>query len=65
MTDYFAIKIGNRDSYLVKLTSRRIKHTSLCNLTKQFKTERETNKYVEKLKEKGFTCDFLVEYITA
>ena len=65
LTDYFAIKVGNRDSYLVKLTSRRIKHTSLCNLTKQFKTEREANKYVEKLNEKGFKIDFLVEHITA
>lgn len=65
LTDYFAIKVGNRDSYLVKLTSRRIKHTSLCNLTKQFKTEKEANKYMAKLKEKGFTCDFSVEHITA
>lgn len=65
LTDYFAIKIGNRDNYLVKLTSRRIRHTSLCNLTKQFKTEKEANKYMEKLKEKGFTCDFSVEHITA
>lgn len=63
LTDYFAIKIGNRDSYLVKLTSRRIKHTSLCNLTKQFKTEREANKYVEKLIERGFKIDFIVEHI--
>lgn len=65
LTDYFAIKVGNDDSYLVKLTSRRIRHTSLCNLTKQFKTEKEANKYVEKLNEKGFACDFSVEHITA
>ena len=64
LTDYFAIKVGNRDSYLVKLTSRRIKYTSLCNLTKQFKTEREANRYVEKLNEKGFKIDFTVEHIT-
>lgn len=65
LTDYFVIKVGNRDSYLVKQTSRRIRHTSLCNLTKQFKTEKEANKYVEKLIEKGFTCDFSVEHIVA
>lgn len=64
LTDYFAIKVGNNDSYLVKQTSRRIRHTSLCNLTKQFKTEREANKYVEKLNEKGFMCAFSVEHIT-
>lgn len=64
LTDYFAIKVGNRDSYLVKLTSRRIRYTLLCDLTKQFKTEKEADKYVEKLKEKGFTCNFLVEHIT-
>jgi hypothetical protein len=64
LTDYFAIKIGNYDSYLVKITSRRIRHTSLCNLTKQFKTEKEANKYVEKLIEKGFKIDFSVEHIT-
>lgn len=63
LTDYYTIKIGNRDSYLVKLTSRRIRHTSLCNLTKQFKTEKEANKYVEKLIEKGFNCSFSVEHI--
>lgn len=65
LTDYFAIKIGTCDSYLVKQTSRRIKHTSLCNLTKQFKTEREANKYVERLIEKGFKIDFSVEHIVA
>lgn len=65
LTDYFAIKVGNYDSYLVKQTSRRIRHTSLCELTKQFKTEREANKYVEKLIEKGFTCAFSVEHIMA
>lgn len=65
LTDYFAIKIGNRDNYLVKQTSRRIRHTSLCNLTKQFKTEREANKYVEKLIDKGFKIDFSVKHITA
>lgn len=65
LTDYFAIKVGNRDSYLVKQTSRRIRHTSLCNLTKQFKTEKEANKYVEKLIEKGFKIGFSVEHITA
>lgn len=65
LTDYFAIKIGNCDSYLVKQTSRRIRHTSLCNLTKQFKTEKEANKYVEKLIEKGFKINFSVEHITA
>lgn len=64
LTDYFAIKVGNRDNYLVKQTSRRIRHTSLCNLTKQFKTEREANKYVEKLIDKGFKIDFSVEHIT-
>lgn len=63
LTNYFAIKVGNRDSYLVKLTSRRIKHTSLCDLTKQFKTEKEANKYVGKLIEKGFKIDFTVEHI--
>lgn len=65
LTDYFAIKVGNRDSYLVKQTSIRIRHTSLCNLTKQFKTEKEANKYVEKLIEKGFKIDFSVEHIMA
>ena len=65
LTDYFAIKVGNRDSYLVKQTSRRIMHTSLCDLTKQFKTEKEANKYVEKLIEKGFKIDFSVKHITA
>lgn len=65
LMDYFAIKIGNRDSYLVKQTSRRIKYTSLCNLTKQFKTEKEANKYVEKLIEKGFKINFSVVHITA
>lgn len=65
LTDYFAIKVGNRDSYLVKQTSRRIRHASLCNLTKQFKTEKEANKYVEKLIEKGFKINFSVEHITA
>lgn len=64
LTDYFAIKVGDRDSYLVKLTSRKIKYTSLCNLTKQFKTEKEANKYVKKLKEKGFACAFSVKHIT-
>lgn len=63
LTDYFAIKIGNYDSYLVKLTSRRIRHASLCDLTKQFKTEKEANKYVEKLIEKGFKINFSVEHI--
>lgn len=65
LTDYFAIKVGKCDSYLVKQTSRRIRYTSLCNLTKQFKTEKEANKYVEKLIEKGFKIDFSVEHITA
>lgn len=65
LTDYFAIKVGNYDSYLVKLTSRRIRYASLCNLTKQFKTEKEANKYVEKLIDKGFKIDFSVEHITA
>lgn len=64
LTDYFAIKVGNRDSYLVKQTSRRIRHASLCNMTKQFKTEKEANKYVEKLIDKGFKIDFSVEHIT-
>lgn len=63
LTDFFAIKIGNRDSYLVKQTSRRIRHSSLCNLTKQFKTEKEANKYVENLIEKGYKIDFSVEHI--
>lgn len=65
LTDYFAIKVGDYDSYLVKLTSRRIKHTSLCKLTKQFKTEKEANKYMEKLIEKGFNINFSVKHITA
>ena len=65
LTDYFAIKVGNYDNYLVKQTSRRIKYTSLCELTKQFKTEKEANKYVEKLIEKGFTSVFSVEHILA
>lgn len=64
LTDYFAIKVGNRDSYLVKQTSRRIRHTILCDMTKQFKTEKEANKYVEKLIDKGFKIDFSVEHIT-
>lgn len=38
---------------------------SLCDLTKQFKTEKETNKYVEKLIKKGFKIDFSVEHITS
>lgn len=63
LTDFFAIKIGNRDSYLVKQTSRRIRHSSLCNLTKQYKTEKEANKYVENLIEKGYKIDFSVEHI--
>ena len=65
LTDYFAIKVGDYDSYLVKLTSRRIRHASLCDLTKQFKTEKEANKYVEKLIEKGFKINFSVEHIVA
>ncbi|MFG6378283.1 MAG: hypothetical protein K1W19_08220 [Lachnospiraceae bacterium] len=65
LADYFSIKVGSHDNYLVKQTSRRIKYTSLCNLTKQFKTEKEANKYVEKLIEKGFKIDFSVEHITA
>lgn len=65
LTDYFAIKVGNRDSYLVKQTSRRIIYTSLCNFTKQFKTEKEADKYIKKLIEKGFKIDFSVEHIMA
>lgn len=63
LTDYFAIRIGNGNSYLIKLTSKRIKYTSICELTKQFKTEREANEYVKKLIEKGFNVDFSVEHI--
>lgn len=61
LTNYYAIKV-NGIGYLTKLTSRRIRYCSLCSSTKQFKTEKEANKYVEKLKDR-FNSTFEVEYI--
>lgn len=65
LTDYYVIKIGNYNNYLVKLTSRRIKYTGLCELTKQFKTERDAKRYKDKLIEKGFNINLSVEHIIA
>lgn len=61
LNDYYAIKVDG-SSYLSKLTKRRIRCYSLCDKTKQFKTEKEANKYVEKLLER-FNCRFEVEHI--
>lgn len=61
LTDYYAIKV-NKYAYLVQVTSRRIKYCHLCNDTKQFKTEKEASKYIEKLKDR-FDATFEVEHI--
>lgn len=61
LADYYAIKV-NGYSYLVQLTKTRIKYCSLCNKTKQFKTEKEASKYIEKLKNR-FAATFEVEHI--
>lgn len=61
LTDYYAIKV-NGYNYLLQLTKTRIKYCSLCNKTKQFKTEKEANKYIEKIKDR-FTANFEVEHI--
>lgn len=61
LTDYYAIKV-NGYNYLVQLTKTRIKYCSLCNKTKQFKTEKDASRYIEKLKDR-FTATFEVEHI--
>ena len=48
--------------YLTQLTSRRIKYCSLCNSTKQFKKEKDANKYIDKLKNRCYVT-FEVEHI--
>lgn len=63
LTDYYAIKI-NGYSYLTKLTSRRIMYCYLCDMTKQFKTENQAKKYIEKIAHR-FNCTFEVEHIVA
>lgn len=61
LTDYYAIKV-NGCGYLTQLTSRRIKYCLLCNSTKQFKTEKDANKYIDKLKNRCYAT-FEVEHI--
>lgn len=61
LTDYYAIKINNH-SYLVQVTSKRIRYCCLCDNTKQFKTGKEANRYIEKIKDK-FNAAFTVEHI--
>ena len=63
LSDFYAVKIEDR-GYLTQLTSRRIKYTFSSSFSKQFKTEKEANKYINKLKER-FSCDFSVEHIVA
>lgn len=63
LTDFFAIKVGS--GYLTQVTSRRIRYNVLCERTKQFKTEKEANKYIQKLQVKFTTVDFGVEHIVA
>jgi len=62
LTDFFAIKVFDK-YYLTQLTAKRIKYTTLCHLTKQFKTEKEANRYLEKLVEKGFNSQLSVEHV--
>lgn len=63
LTDYYAIKV-NDIGYLTQLTSRRIRYCSLCKDTKQFKTEKEANKYIDKLKDR-FYATFEVKHIVS
>lgn len=63
LTDFFAIKVLDK-YYLTQLTARRMKYTTLCHLTKQFKSEKEATKYLEKLVVKGFNATLSVEHIT-
>lgn len=47
LTDYFVIKIRNYDSYLVKLTSRRMKYSPLCNLAKQQNSLKQKKRLID------------------
>lgn len=62
LSDFYAIKV--RGGYIMQVTSRRVRYASLCNKTKQFKTEKEANKYIQKLQEKFYGETFEVEHIT-
>lgn len=63
LTNFFAIKTRGY-GYVYKLTSRRLQHVTSSEYAKQFKTEKEAYKYIEKLSER-FNADFEVEYITS
>lgn len=63
LTDFYAIKINNT-GYLFQLTRRRIRYTYYSDGAKQFKTEKEATKYLQKIKER-FCCTLEVEHIVA
>lgn len=63
LTDFYAIKVDNA-GYLFKLTRRRIRYCYNSNGAKQFKTQKDAAKYIERIKER-FCCSLDIEHIVA
>lgn len=62
LSNYYAIRV-NECGYLTKVTRSKLRYTSLCGLTKQFKTEKQAIRYMEKLKDR-FASELRVEYVS-